>query len=113
MEAPIAAQPEAISMRLAWSLGVLAAVTSGACSHVPFIGSGDGPHLTNAAVEACKRKADDLGYDGIGERQSMPGADGRYTIILDVREQQGFAQITCAYDPAKGAQIDKEKPASS
>lgn len=94
-------------------LAVAAAASLVACSYVPLVGSGDGPHLTNAAIEACKQKADDLGYDGIGERQSTPGADGRYTVILDVREQQGFGQITCAYDPAKGAEIDKQKPASS
>jgi len=100
-------------MRLAWSFGVLAAVGLAACSYVPFVGGSDGPHLTNAAVEACKRKADDLGYEGIGERQTTPEAEGRYTVILDVRQQQGYGQITCAYDPAKGAEIKQEKPASS
>jgi len=100
-------------MQLAWSFGVLAAASLAACSYVPFVGTSDGPHLTNAAVEACKRKADDLGYEGVGERQTTPEADGRYTVILDVRQQEGYGQITCAYDPAKGAEIKQEKPASS
>jgi hypothetical protein len=100
-------------MRLARSFGAVAVAGLAACSYLPFVGSSDGPHLTNDAVEACKRKADDLGYEGIGERQATPEANGRYSVILDVRRQQGYGQITCAYDPAKGAEIKQEKPTTS
>lgn len=83
------------------------------CSWIPLVGDSDGPHLTNAAVDACKRKADDLGYRGVGERQSTPGGEGRYTVILDVRLSVGFGQVSCSYDPAKGAEIEKPKPAAT
>jgi len=92
---------------------VLAAACLAACSYIPFVGSSDGPHLTNAAVEACKRKADDLGYEGVGERQTTPEAEGRYTVVLDVRQQEGYGQITCTFDPSKGAEIKQEKPSNS
>jgi hypothetical protein len=83
------------------------------CSWIPFVGDSDGPHLSNAAVDACKRKAGDMGYSGAGERLATPGAEGRYTVVLDVRQQQGFGTVTCTYDPAKGAQIEQPKPSAS
>jgi hypothetical protein len=76
----------------------------GGCSWIPFFGSND-EHLTNAAVEACQSKAEDLGYDGAGERESVPLGDGRYSVVLDVRQNQGFGQVTCSYDPKKGADL--------
>jgi hypothetical protein len=100
-------------MRRTGTSAALLMLPLAACSYIPFVGSSDGPHLTNAAVEACLRKAGDMGYDGAGERQSTPGADGRYTVVLDVRQQQGYGQVTCTYDPAQGAEIEQQKPASS
>lgn len=83
------------------------------CSWMPFVGESDGPHLANAAIDACMRKADDMGYSDAGERQATPGAGGRYTVVLDVRQKQGFGTVTCTYDPAKGAQIEQPKPPTS
>ena len=85
--------------------GAAALLAAGGCSWIPFIGSGDGPHLTNPAVDACRRKARDLGYDDPAERSSAPGADGRYTVVLDIRQNQGYGQVTCTFDPAKGADL--------
>jgi len=70
---------------------------------VPLIDSSP-PHLTNEAVEACKKKAEDL-YDDVGERQATPTGEGRYTVVLEVREAIGFAQKTCLYDPKTGAAL--------
>ena len=95
-------------MRRGARLGLATVLLTG-CSWMPFVGESDGPHLSNAAVDACKRKADDMGLSGAGERLSSPGAEGRYTVVLDVRNQQGFSQVTCAYDPAKGAEIQQPK----
>lgn len=97
-------------MRHAGWLAPSLALLIGSCSWIPFIDS-DGPHLTNAAVEACKRKADALGYNEASERQSTPGSDGRYTVMLDIRQNQGYGQISCAWDPAKGADIAPPKAA--
>ena len=82
-----------------------AAAGLGACSWMPFIGSDEGPHLANPAVDACRHKAEELGYDEPGERVSAPTGEGRYTVVLDVREHQGFGQVTCTFDPAKGADL--------
>ena len=82
----------------------LSALLLAGCSWIPFIGD-DGPHLTNPAVEACRAKARDAGYDGVSERQSAPGKDGSYSVTLDVLQSQGYGQITCAYDPKKGASV--------
>jgi len=87
-----------------------AAVLLAGCSWVPFVGESDGPHLSNAAIDACKRKAGDMRLEDAGERLSTPGAEGRYTVVLDVRKEQGFRQVTCLYDPAKGAEIQESKP---
>lgn len=76
----------------------------GGCSYLPFFGSG-GPHLTNDAVAACERKARDLDYSGIGEHQSTPAAEGRYTVVLDVLTPNGYGTVTCSYDPQKGADL--------
>jgi hypothetical protein len=76
----------------------------GGCSWIPFLGD-SAPHLTNPAVAACEHKADSLGYDGVGERQSAPESNGRYTVILDVLQNQGYGQVSCTYDPAKGADL--------
>jgi hypothetical protein len=87
-----------------------AALALGGCSYlpsmpsVPFVGGG-GDHLTNDAVEACKRKAGDLGYDGVGERQSEPTGGGKYTVILEVLGPNGYSTVPCSYDPAKGADL--------
>jgi len=89
------------------------AVLLAGCSWVPFTGESDGPHLTNPAIDACKRKARDQGLKEPGERLATPGAEGRYTVVLDVRSPQGFSQITCAFDPAKGAEIVPPKPPAS
>jgi hypothetical protein len=51
-----------------------------------------------------------MGLDGAGERLSTPGAEGRYTVVLDIRKAQGFSQVTCTYDPVKGAEIEQPKP---
>jgi hypothetical protein len=91
----------------------LAMVWLAGCSWIPFVGESDGPHLSNAAVDACKRKAGDMGLSEPGERVSTPGAEGRYTVVLDVRNPQGFGQVTCTYDPAKGAEIEEAKPPST
>ena len=88
-------------------------VLLGGCSWMPFTGDSDGPHLSNAAIDACKRKADDMGLNGAGERLSTPGAEGRYTVVLDVRNTQGFSQVTCTFDPTKGAEIEQPKPPTS
>ncbi len=77
----------------------------GGCSWIPFFGDAGAPHLTNTAVQACRQKADDLGYDGTSERESAPLGDGRYTVVLEVRQHEGFGQIVCTYDPAKGADV--------
>jgi hypothetical protein len=95
-------------MRFGW-LVVAAAAFVTACTWIPFIGSTGGPRLTNAAVEACEGKAREVGYRGIGERQSMPGPEGRYTVELDVREDNGYGQVSCTFDPAKGAEIAPPK----
>lgn len=86
-------------------LAFAAALSAAGCSWIPFIGSDDGPHLTNAAVEACERKADALGYDRVAELESRPGSNGRYTVVLDVRQNEGYGQVSCAFDPVKGAEI--------
>ena len=103
---------------MAWRgwLALAGAAWLGGCSWIPFIGSSDGPHLSNPAVEACRRKAEDLGYDGAGERASSPLGGGRYTVVLDIRQNQGYGQVTCTFDPAKGADLPPppkpgEKPA--
>jgi hypothetical protein len=83
----------------------------GGCSWIPFLNS-DAPELRNPAVEACLGKADDLGYDGAGERESAPLGEGRYTVVLDVRQNQGFGQVTCNYDPKKGADLPPPQPAT-
>jgi hypothetical protein len=98
-----------MAMRHGVWLGLVVALAG--CSWLPFTGESDGPHLSNAAVDACKRKAGDMGLDAAGERLSTPGGEGRYTVVLDVRKEQGFSQITCTYDPAKGAEIQQPKAA--
>lgn len=87
------------------------AVLPGACSWIPFVGSSAAP--TNPAVEACKREADRLGYDVVGERSSAPAGEKRYTVVLDVNKANGLGQASCTYDPVKGAQLEpppKAKP---
>ena len=94
-----------------------AAAWLGACSWMPFIGSDEGPHLANPAVDACRKKAKDLGYVDPGERVATPTGEGRYTVVLDVRQHQGFGQVTCSFDPGKGADLppppkpEEKKPA--
>ncbi len=73
---------------------------------LPSFGSG-GPRLTNAAVEACENAAKKKGFDAPSERQSTPAGEGRYTVVLDVRDRDGYTQATCTYEPASGAKIDK------
>jgi hypothetical protein len=87
----------------------LAVVLLGGCSW-PF---GGGSAITNEASAACLRKADEIGLNGVGERQATPGAEGRYTVVLDIKTRIGFSQVTCTYDPAQGAQIEKPKQSSS
>jgi hypothetical protein len=90
------------------------ALALAACSWIPSVPSfGGGPHLTNDAVEACKRKAEEAGYAGVGERQSAPAAEGRYTVTLDVRGTGGYGQVTCNFDPKKGAEVPPPKKAES
>lgn len=79
------------------------------CSWLPFVNSG-APHLTNPAVEACEKKAADMKFGGVGERQATPLADGRYTVVLDVRDKDGYVEKTCTYDPKTGAEIAVEPP---
>jgi hypothetical protein len=97
--------------RCVWLLPVWPLVLAG-CSWIPLVGSSGGPRLTNPAVEACERKASELGYDDPGERQSAPSGGGRYAVTLDVRHGGGFGQVACAWDPAKGAEIEPPKPSS-
>jgi hypothetical protein len=78
------------------------------CSYFPSLSLG-GPHLSNPAVEACEAKASEK-FGGVGERQSTPGENGHYTVILDVRNDNGYGTATCTYDPSTGARI--ETPAS-
>jgi len=73
---------------------------------LPSIGSG-ASRLTNAAVEACEKAARKKGFDSPSERQTTPTGEGRYTVILDVRDRDGYTQASCAYEPATGAKIDK------
>ncbi|HZB92650.1 MAG TPA: hypothetical protein VE397_14480 [Stellaceae bacterium] len=82
----------------------------GACSWIPFLNS-DGPVLTNPAVVACERKARALGYDGVGEHESAPLGGGRYTVVLDFRQNEGYGQVSCAFDPDKGPQVAPPKAA--
>jgi hypothetical protein len=81
------------------------------CSWIPFLNSG-APHLSNPAVQACLSKADDLGYDRVGERESVPLEGGRYTVVLDVSQDQGFGQVTCTWDPKKGADLPPPRSAT-
>jgi hypothetical protein len=80
------------------------------CSYVPFVGSDDA-RVTNPAVAACFREAAQQGLDPAGERQATPSGEGRYTVVLEVRGRAGYTQVTCNYDPASGAKI--EKPAGA
>lgn len=77
----------------------------GACSWLPFIGGDTGPHLTNPAVQACEDKASALGYDGVAEHETTPGKNGSYTVVLDVLQHEGYGQVSCSFEPAKGAQL--------
>lgn len=76
------------------------------CSWIPIIGAG-APHLTNDAVEACKKKARDQDFSGVGERQSAPLGGGRYTVVLDAKKRDGYTTVTCAFDPEKGAELQQ------
>ncbi len=80
------------------------------CSYIPLVGSDDA-RLTNPAAVACMREADHQGLDPAGERQATPSGEGRYTVVLEVRGRAGYTQVTCDYDPANGAKI--EKPAGA
>lgn len=93
-----------LGCRLVSPLAPLLAVA--ACSYVPFVGSDDA-RITNPAVAACMRAADQEGLDAAGERQSTPSGEGRYTVVLEARGRAGYTQITCNYDPASGAKIEK------
>ena len=95
--------------RAGWLMFGGALVLAG-CSWLPF-GGDDAGHITNPAVVACLSQADAQGLHAAGERQATPTGDGRYTVILDVRGDTGYRQVSCAYDPAKGAEIDKTKQA--
>ena len=90
----------------------LAALALGGCSWLPFSGADTG-EVTNPAVVACLRQADADGLAVAGERQATPAGAGRYAVILDVRGDAGYHQVTCAYDPGAGAVIDKAKQAGS
>ena len=80
------------------------------CSYVPFVGS-DEARVTNPAAAACMREAAQQGLDPAGERQATPSGEGRYTVVLELRGRAGYTQVTCNYDPASGAKI--EKPAGA
>lgn len=97
-------------MRLMGWLVCAGTLLAAGCSWMPSFGS-NGPHLTNAAVKACKDKADALGYRGVGERESTPEKAGAYEVVLDIRQNEGYGQIRCAYSPAKGAEIAPPKAA--
>jgi hypothetical protein len=97
-----------IGSRLAFPLAAMLALVG--CSYVPFVGSDDG-RVTNPAAAACMREADRQGLDAAGERQATPSGEGRYTVVLEVRGRAGYTQVTCNYDPASGAKI--EKPAGA
>src|SRR5438874_13669900 len=89
---------------------LLVALALAGCSYVPFVGSED-VRITNPAVAACMREADRQGIDAAGERQAIPSSEGRYTVVLEVRGRAGYTQVTCNYDSANGAKI--EKPAGA
>ena len=76
------------------------------CSYVPLVGS-DEARVTNPAAAACMREADHQGLNPAGERQATPSGEGRYTVVLEVRGSAGYTQVTCNYDPASGAKIEK------
>jgi hypothetical protein len=76
------------------------------CSYIPLLGSDD-PRVTNPAAAACMREADHQGLDPAGERQATPSGEGRYTVVLEVRSRAGYTQVTCNYDAASGAKIEK------
>ncbi len=92
---------------LAAGLG-LAACELPSLPTIPIINS-DAPHLTNPAIEACKKKAEER-YGEVGEHQTTPLGEGRYTIVLNVEEKQGYALKTCRFDPATGASLEEPKP---
>ena len=41
---------------------------------------------------------------------SAPLGDGRYTVVLDIRQNQGYGRVTCSYDPKKGADLPPPTP---
>jgi hypothetical protein len=90
--------------RLVSPLALLLAVAG--CSYLPFVGS-DNARITNPAVAACMRTASQEGIDAAGERQATPSGEGRYTVVLEARGRAGYTQVTCNYDPANGAKIEK------
>jgi hypothetical protein len=97
-----------IGGRLVSPLGAMLALIG--CSYIPLVGSDDS-RVTNPAAAACMREADHQGLDAAGERQATPSGEGRYTVVLEVRGRAGYTQVTCNYDPASGAKI--EKPAGA
>ena len=90
--------------RLVFALAAMPALVG--CSYVPLVGSDDA-RLTNPAAVACMREADQQGLDPAGERQATPSGEGRYTVVLEVRGRAGYTLVTCNYDPASGAKIEK------
>jgi hypothetical protein len=94
--------------RLVFALAAMLALVR--CSYVPFVGS-ENVRITNPAVAACMRAAEQEGLDAAGERQATPSGEGRYTVVLEARGRAGYTQVTCNYDPASGAKI--EKPAGA
>jgi hypothetical protein len=97
-------------MRLIGWMALGGALLAAGCSWIPFVNS-DGPQITNGAVEACEQKAETLGYHGVGERESTPEKAGAYEVELDIRQNEGYGEIPCAYTPGKGAQIAPPKTA--
>jgi hypothetical protein len=97
-------------MRLIGWMAFGGALLTAGCSWIPFMGS-DGPELTNSAVRACENKAEEVGYHGVGERESTPEKGGAYTVVLDVRQNEGYGELRCAYSPTKGAEVAPPKTA--
>ena len=74
------------------------------CSYAPFDTNGP-PTVTNPAVAACEDAAGDQGLDEVGQQQVMPAGDGRYTVVLIGKGDEGWKKATCTYDPATGAHL--------
>ncbi len=93
-------------------LGLGGLVLLAGCSSIlPFEMSGPQP-ITNEAVVACKKAAEDQGYDDLGQQQVIPYSDGRYGVTMTGHGDNGWHQAICTYDPATGAHVPPQPHSS-